>query len=84
MRKFGEHRKKVFKEKWNLPHCVAAIDGRHVRVKAPPHRGSDFFNYKMYPSVVLLALVDANKRFPTVDAELMMETCLPTVILLCV
>jgi len=55
---------KVFKEKWNLPHCVAVIDGKHVRIKAPPHRGSEFFNDKKY---LLRALVDANKRFLTVD-----------------
>jgi len=58
---------KVFKEKWNFPHCVAAIDGKHVRIKAPPHRGSEFFSYKNYHSVVLLTLVDANKRSLTVD-----------------
>lgn len=54
---------KVFKEKWNFPHCVAAIDGKHVRIKAPAHKGSEFFNYKKYHSVVLLALVDGNKKF---------------------
>ena len=58
---------KIFKEKWSIPHCVAAINGKHVHIKAPPHRGSEFFNYKKYNSVVLLVLVDANKRFITVD-----------------
>jgi len=58
---------KVCKEKWNFPHCIAAINGKHVRIKTPPHRGSEFFNYKKYHSVVLLALVDANERFLTVD-----------------
>ena len=57
----------VFKEKWNFSHCVAAIDGKHVRIKAPPHRGSEFFNYKKYHFIVVLALVDADRRFLTVD-----------------
>jgi len=58
---------KVFKEKWNFPHCVAGIDGKHVRIMTPPRRGSEFFNCKKYHCVVSLALVDANKRFLTVD-----------------
>ena len=54
----------VFKEKWNFPHCVAAIDGKHVRIQAHPHRGSEFVNYKKYHSVVLLALADADTVIP--------------------
>jgi len=62
-----ERIRNVFKEKWN---CVAAIDGKHVRIKAAPHRGSEFFNYKKYHSVVLLALIYANKIYLAVDVGL--------------
>ena len=23
---------KIFKEKWNFPHCVSAVDGKHIEV----------------------------------------------------
>lgn len=56
-----------FYKKWNFPHCVAAIDGKHIRIKCPKNSGSLFFNYKEYFSLVLLALVDANCKFIAVD-----------------
>ncbi|XP_050312544.1 uncharacterized protein LOC126747785 [Anthonomus grandis grandis] len=54
-----------FEERWQFPHCIGAIDGKHALIKKPSLSGSSFFNYKKIFSIVLMAIVDY--KFITID-----------------
>lgn len=56
-----------FKDLWQFPNCIAAIDGKHIALQCPIGGGSKYFNYKGFHSVVLLALVDAEYKFIAID-----------------
>lgn len=58
---------KDFETKWNFPHCLGAIDGKHVNIIKPPRTGSYYFNYKHSFSIVLMGIVNANYEFLFVD-----------------
>lgn len=59
--------RREFWEMWNYPNCIGAIDGKHVRVRAPANSGSSFFNYKGFFSFILMAACDAKYKFRYID-----------------
>ncbi|XP_050676764.1 uncharacterized protein LOC126973480 [Leptidea sinapis] len=58
---------KEFENKWNFPHAIGAMDGKHVMLQAPINSGTDYDNYKQFPSIVLFGLVDASYNFLCVN-----------------
>ena len=56
-----------FAKRYNMPNCIGAIDGKHIDIDAVPNSGSYYFNYKKRKSIILIELVDSNRKFIYVD-----------------
>ncbi|XP_036340226.1 putative nuclease HARBI1 [Rhagoletis pomonella] len=59
--------KRKFKEKSGIPGVIGAIDCTHIRIKAPKENKECYFDRKHSYSLVLQAVVDADKRFTDVN-----------------
>ncbi|XP_077134122.1 ubiquitin carboxyl-terminal hydrolase isozyme L5 isoform X3 [Ranitomeya variabilis] len=56
-----------FQQICNFPNCVGTVDGKHIWIAKPAGTGSEYYNYKKYFSIVLMAIADANCKFLAVD-----------------
>lgn len=52
-----------FEKKFQFPHCVGAVGGKHVIIQATKNNMSEYRNYKGSHSVVLMGIVDSNYCF---------------------
>ena len=50
-----------------MPHCLGALDGKHVGIRKPASCGSLWYNCKRFFSIVLLGICDARYCFSYVD-----------------
>lgn len=54
-------------ERWHFPNAWGAIDGKHVRLLLPADSGSNYYCYKGFHSIVLMAVVGYDYKFLYVD-----------------
>ena len=56
-----------FREQWDFPNVLGAVDGKHIAMECPKKGGSLYFNYKSFHSTVLMAMCDADYNFIYID-----------------
>ncbi|XP_055920834.1 putative nuclease HARBI1 [Eupeodes corollae] len=58
---------KGFEFRWQFPHSLGAIDGKHVAFRASRGHGAIYYNYKGFNSIILLAMCKADYTFTYIN-----------------
>ena len=56
-----------FEELWHCLDCIGLLDGKHIALFHPLSGGSNYYNYRSFHSIFLMALTDTNYKFLYVD-----------------
>lgn len=56
-----------FLDRWQFINCGGSIDGKHIRIMQPPGTGAQFYNYKGFYCIILMAIVNSNYELIYVD-----------------
>ena len=59
----------VFRDKKGFPSIIGALDGTHVKMKAPYNHGADYINRKKYHSLILQAVCREDLTFTDVYSD---------------
>lgn len=52
-----------FINRWQFSDCFGAMDGCHIPILTPPENAEDYYNYKSFHSLIILAVVDDKYKF---------------------
>ncbi|CAF1039448.1 unnamed protein product, partial [Rotaria sordida] len=56
-----------FLTKFGYPLCLGSLDGTHIQIKPPIGAEPDYYNYKKFHSVIMLAAVNSNLMFTYIN-----------------
>ena len=54
---------------WQFPNAIEAMDGKHSSLFHPKGSGSEYYNDKVFFSLVMLVLVDYDHKFMFIDVR---------------